>query len=131
MKSFFYWLFSKNEMSGLRKGLFMLMPVLALVIVGVVPERNLVESSRIATLEILTPIVLVLSLGMTLPAYFARKYLEKDTERAKKLISRIRTKDPISYPSDNIAMDAMEIYIGLLIFIALVLIWIVYKSLAR
>ena len=131
MNNFFYWLFSKNHMSGLNRGLFLSMPILAVVLVAVMPENKLIDNSRAATLEILMPIVLVMSLGMTLPAFLARKYLRKNTEQAKRLIKRLRTKDAVSYPNDEMALDALEIYIGLLVFMSLIFIWFMYKSLTR
>ena len=131
MNNFFYWLFSKNHMSGLNRSLFLSMPILAVILVAVMPENKLIDNSRAATLEILMPIVLVMSLGMTLPAFLARKYLQKNTEQAKRLIKRLRTKDAVSYPNDEMALDALEIYIGLLVFMSLIFIWFMYKSLTR
>ncbi len=131
MNNFFYWLFSKNHMSGLNRSLFLSMPILAVILVAVMPENKLIDNSRAATLEILMPIVLVMSLGMTLPAFLARKYLRKNTEQAKRLIKRLRTKDAVSYPNDEMALDALEIYIGLLVFMSLIFIWFMYKSLTR
>ncbi len=118
-------------MSGLNRSLFLSMPILAVVLVAVMPENKLIDNSRAATLEILMPIVLVMSLGMTLPAFLARKYLQKNTEQAKRLIKRLRTKDAVSYPNDEMALDALEIYIGLLVFMSLIFIWFMYKSLTR